>query len=144
MKTPEPASQLLNEIFRHVAKTVNSNYEHAPYIPGDKNLSGKYALQSVTIAPNEQDGRYLPIRTHDNVAFGLQVKNPSLLRRMFGIKADIVVLGDSVNILSMGTDFSNTKRYGMTSRDDSALEALGAKIAKGLETQYRIRKFLGI
>ncbi len=136
-------SQLLHNIFSHVSDAVDANYRAAPLNAGDKSARGKYTLQAVTA---DKDAQYdgIVLKTNDGIVFGLKVQEPSFLRRLFGVKADVVVAGDSVNILTMGTDFSNTRRYGLRGDQPQDVANLGQKIAGGLEIQYRVRRFLGI
>lgn len=136
-QNPELSQQTL---FNILSSAVSYNYANNPW--SQDNTKGN-RLKSITKDGEDSFGATV-IRAQNDIPFGLKVTKPSPFLLLFGAKAKITIEGDSMNILSMGTDFSNSMHYTLWSSDPEKVDKLAEKMASNLNTQFAVRCALGI
>lgn len=123
-------TNFLNRLFHETAKTVDADYQNSQ----KAKKSSRNALEGLTLV----DFRHplsIGMRTHDNILFGMYLREPSFLQYLFGREANLVVMGDGVK-----PETSSNVRLRKTfpvSRLDGDVKDLSKDVADTLQKFYR-------
>ncbi|MBE2190629.1 MAG: hypothetical protein IAE63_00445 [Alphaproteobacteria bacterium] len=126
--------------FVRVQSAVDENYRRDP---ADGKPSGGFLLKFISPSCRPYD-KQLVFEADNGIPYGLKCEEPNFLCKLFGAKAKVRVSADSPNILTLGTDFSNSRKYTLWSDKDEAIQKLAKRIAINLEMQHRVRTILGL